>query len=626
MRSISNITSKLSRANIKTVLAIIFPLFILFSISTRMIPVFPERIIVYLLVLVIGFIYFPTKRVGGKVSLVIDAVLITAGIMSAVYILLNLEDIIYRQGAPTSLDLIFGVIATLIVLELNRRAIFPLGVVCLLFVVYAFFGEYMFGFLKTPGYDLSRVMTGFYLTMDGFFGLGVGVLIKYIFPFLIMGSLFNVLGGMDILSDLVKVIVGKTTGGPAKIAVTTSSLFGMVSGSSVANVCFTGNFTIPLMKRYGYKSVEAGAIETCASAGGQIMPPIMGTAAFLMADFTGIPYLHIMLAGFLPATLFYITLFARVHITAKRAGLGEVGGAMGTQPRLREALLRAVPVFAMFAVLMFSLFNWTPMRAALLTIVAMIPLSFLRRDTRLTLRKILAGLRASTDGIISVACTCVGIGIIIGVAGMTGIGLKFSELLLTISGANVPLLLLVTFSACLIFGLGISTGVVYILVAIMLAPALVHCGVPLLPAHFFVMYAAILGTLTPPVCITAYAAATISGDNPLKVGIRSVAIGIVLFLMPFLIVLHPQLLLQTNIAEIIYTFLVLAGGCLGITFGVSGYINRNISVWERISLIGLGVMVIFCDQVIALIALVAMVILILVPIVLKKRSKNLRIE
>jgi TRAP transporter 4TM/12TM fusion protein len=401
-------------------------------------------------------------------------------------------------------------------------------------------------------------------------------------------------------------------------------MFGMMSGSSVANVAFTGTFTIPLMKRYGYKSEFAAGVEAAASTGGQLMPPIMGTAAFIMADYTAIPYVHIMVAAILPAILYYMAVFLRVHFKAKQEGLVRPSAAIvGRTASVKELIPRLIPLVIVFAVLMVGLFTWTPTRAAVVTIAAIIPLSFLRRETWLTPRKILDGLVDATRSFLPIGAALIAIGILMAVATVTGIGLKFSELMLVASGESLALLLLATAVACIIMGMGIGGTAVYVFVALMIGPALVKLGVPLLPAHLFIFYFAQLQSITPPVCMASYTAASIAKANPTKTALTGVSLGIVGFLTAFLFVLHPELLLIGSPASILIMFSLMAIGLLGLTFALGGYINRQLSLWERaLFLISAAVIFAQWNYALSLVGVAMIGVLIFVSITLKRRSQT----
>ena len=618
----------LSRENIVYVVAVVFPLLVLYNAVFRPWPVLAERAFFFGAILALTIFLIPLKSQGavrGKIYLLIDLVLIMAVTACAVHIILNWEYILVRlSGAPRTIDIVLGIIATLVTLEATRRTMFPLVPVCLAFLLYVLFGQGIPGLFEAPSISIGTLVHKLYMATEGMFGLVLGVGLKYIIPFLIMGSILKAMGAMNVLSDLVNILVGRTVGGPAKIAVVTSSMFGMMSGSSVANVAFTGTFTIPLMKRYGYKSEFAGGVEATASTGGQLMPPIMGTAAFIMADYTAIPYVHIMVAAILPAILYYMAVFLRVHYKAKQEGLVRPSAAIvGRIASIKELIPRLIPLVIAFAILIVGLFTWTPTKAAVVTIAAIIPLSFLRRETWLTPRRIFDGLVDATRSFLPVGAALIAIGILMAVATVTGIGLKFSELMLVASGESLALLLLATAVACIIMGMGVGGTAVYVFVALMIGPALVKLGVPLLPAHLFIFYFAQLQSITPPVCMASYTAASIAKANPTKTALTGVSLGIVGFLTAFLFVLHPELLLIGSPVSILIIFSLMAIGLLGLTFALGGYINRQLSLWERaLFLISAAVIFAQWNYALSLVGVAMIGVLIFVSIILKRRSQT----
>jgi len=617
----------LAREKIGYLVAVVFPLFILYNALFRPWLVHPERAFFFGAIIAMTIFLVPLKSKGvvrGTVLSIIDSVLIVAVIASAVHIFLDWENITLYLGAPRTIDIALGIVAIVVTLEATRRTMFPLVPITILFLLYAVYGQ-VGGLLGAPTFNLGRFIQLVYLQTEGLYGLVLNVALKYIIPFLIMGSILKVMGTMDVLADLVNAFVGRTIGGPAKIAVVTSSMFGTMSGSSVANVAFTGTFTIPMMKKYGYKSEFAGGVEATASTGGHLMPPIMGTAAFLMADYTGVPYVRIMLAAILPAILYYVALFLRVHFKAKQEGLSKPSeDIIGRIASVKELIPRLIPIVMAFAVLIVGLFTWTPTRAAIVTTGALLPLSFLRRETWLTPKKILDGLVDATRSFLPIGAALIAIGVIMAVATGTGIGLKFSDLMLIAAGESLLLLLLVTAAAAIIMGMGIGGTAVYIFVAIMLGPALVKLGVPILPAHLFIFYYSALQSITPPVCLTAYTAASIAGANPIKTALHAVSLGAVGFVVAFLFVWHPELLLMGSTASNLVTFSFMAIGTASLTFALGGYINRQLSLWERFLFVILaGVFFIQWSYAISLAAVAMTGALIFIPTILKRRSQTL---
>jgi TRAP transporter 4TM/12TM fusion protein len=619
----------ISREKLVALLVIVFPLLILYNAFFRPWLIHPERALFYGFIIALTFLIYPLKSKGAvrrKIYFVIDLLLITGTIASALFIMFDWEYIVRHAGAtPRPIDMTLGIVATLATLEAVRRTMFPLLPLCIAFLLYAMYGVYLSGPMAAAPLSIERLIQALYLSTTGLFGIVFDVGLKYVVPFLIMGSLLKAMGAMDVLGDLVNKLVGRTAGGPAKIAVCTSAAFGSISGAAIANVVFTGTFTIPLMKKYGFKKEFAGGVEAAASCGGQFMPPIMGAGAFIMADYTGIPYRNIILAALVPALLYYAAIFIRVHFKAKQLGLEKPSGELiGRIYSYRELIPRFIPLAIVFAVLMFGLITWTPTRAAAITIAAIIPISFLRRESRLTPRKLIDGLSSSTYSFSSLGAAFLAMGILVAVALVSGLGLKFSELITTASGQNLFVLLLLTAVALLIMGMGIGGTVVYVFGAVMIAPALMKLGIPVLSAHLFIFYFAIIQSVTPPVCLTSYTAASIANANPFRTAFHAVALASMGFIVPFLFVEQPELLLQGSPVSIGIVLLLTVLGLIGLIVGIGGYLNRNITLLERALLIGSAFLALIpWDITFRLVGVVVIVGLIIASVIIKKRSKLL---
>ena len=620
--------STTSREKIAWLLTVAFPLLVAYDAFYRPWLVHPERAFFLGWILVLAIFLVPLKSEGvvrRKIYFIIDLILIATAIACATHIFFDWEYIVAHLGMePRLIDIVLGIAATVIALEATRRTMGPLVPVCILFLLYAMYGHYIPGIMEAPPLTLDRLIMQLYLsyTANGLYGLCLHTALSYIIPFLIVGGLLKAMGAMDVLGALVNKLVGRTVGGPAKISCITSGIFGMMSGSAVANVAFTGTFTIPIMKKYGYKPEFAGGVEAASSTGGQLMPPIMGAGAFLMADYTGIPYLRICLAAILPAILYFTSIFLRIHLQAKKQGLDKPSeDIVGRIASIRELIPRLIPLVIIFAILMVGLLTWTPTKAAIVTAAAIIPVSFMRREMRMTPRKIIAGLRDTTNSFLPVAGAIIAMGILIATAMVSGLGLKFSTVMTAASGESLFLLLLLTAVACLIMGMGVGGVAVYVFAAVMIAPALIKLGVPMMQAHLFVFYFAQIQSLTPPVCLASYTAASIAKANPIKTALIGVSIGFLGWVVPFLFVMHPELNVEGSPAAIgiMFIFTLIALICISIGFG--GYTNRPISAWER-ALFSLAGVAIFVNWSVPLsVAAVALVgILLFAPRMFRRRS------
>ena len=570
-------------------IAIVLSLFHLYTAGFGVLLALKQRAVHLGFIFTLIFLLYPAKKnkKESKFVLVIDLIFALGSIAISSYIIINYKALVHRAGMYTQLDQVMAIMAIIIVLEGTRRALGPeLPVISILFLLYAHFGQQMPGMLAHRGYSWSRIASHMYFTTEGIFGIPLGVSATYIFLFLLLGAFAKRTGLGDLFIDLALSLTGRTTGGPAKAAVVSSGFMGSISGSSVANTVTTGSFTIPLMKRVGYNSQFAAAVEASASTGGQIMPPIMGAAAFIMAEFIGVPYVTIAKAAILPAILYYITVGLMVHFEAKKQDL------QGMKPELIPKFLSVLKnrghMIAPLIIIFYYLFRgYTPLRAAYLGILVSFALSFLKKDTRMDLQDLLDTLKEGAISALGVAAACAAVGFIVGVTTLTGLGLKFTSITVALAQGNLFLALFFTMVACTILGTGLPTTATYIVLATMAAPALTELGVPILAAHLFVLYFGVVADLTPPAALAAYAGAGIAGSNPLKTGITAVKLAIAGFVVPFVFAYSPSLLLiDTTVTQVI---LITGSSILGVfalAAAVLGYLNRKTTIIERFLLLG----------------------------------------
>ena len=489
-----------------------------------------------------------------------------------------------REGVLTDIELYLGIGAVVLLLEGTRRIMgWPLVILALTFLLYTFIGPYLPGLFEHRGYDLDRVISQIYLGADGIFGTPLFVSSTFVVLIVILGSLLEISGASGVLMDIATALTGRARGGPAKAAVVGSSLMGMISGTAVANVLTTGTISIPLMKRTGYRPTVAGAIEAVASTGGQLMPPIMGAAAFIMADITETPYTTIALAAIIPSVLYYIAVFSAVHLEAIKMGIRPVIG--DDLPKIMQTfkhgghLLLSIVVF----ILMLA-FGYSIMYSSLYAIVGVVVLSYLRKWTRLTPARLLSGLINGAEAVLTVALATGTAGIIIAIISLTGLGLVFSTLIISASAGNLFLALALTMLSSLVLGMGLPTAAAYILVATLTAPALVELGVNLLAAHFFVFYSAMLSAITPPVALAAYAASGITNANPIRISIIAVKFGLAAFVVPYFFVLNPALLGQGDLAQVASAFLLAVLAAAAMAAATQGWFLIRLNIIERIIL------------------------------------------
>ncbi|ADO76580.1 TRAP transporter permease [Halanaerobium praevalens] len=568
-------------------IAVSLSLFHLYTAGFGVLIALKQRAVHLGFIFTLIFLLYPTlkKQKANKLLLTFDLLLAFSSIAISTYIIINYQELVQRAGMFTQLDHFMAILAIIIVLEGTRRALGPeLPIISILFLLYAHYGQQMPGMLAHRGYSWSRIASHMYFTTEGIFGIPLGVSATYIFLFLLLGAFAKRTGLGDLFIDLALSLTGRTTGGPAKAAVVSSGLMGSISGSSVANTVTTGSFTIPLMKRVGYNSRFAAAVEAAASTGGQIMPPIMGAAAFIMAEFIGVPYVTIAKAAILPAILYYITVGLMVHFEAKKQGLK--GMEANLIPKFLTVIKTRGHMIVPLIIIFYYLFKgYTPLRAAFLGILVSFALSFLKKDTRMSLQDLSDTLREGAISALGVAAACAAVGFIVGVTTLTGLGLKFTSLTVALANGNLFLALFFTMVACTILGTGLPTTATYIVLATMAAPALTQLGVPIIAAHLFVLYFGVVADLTPPAALAAYAGAGIAGSNPLKTGLTAVKLAVAGFVVPFVFAYSPSLLLiDSKITQVI---LITGSSILGVfalAAAVLAYLNRKTTFLERLLL------------------------------------------
>jgi len=526
------------------------------------------------------------KQTRGKICL--DLVLLFFTLLSLGYLFLNYEYVVTRYPyvqALTTWDFVMGVILILILLEASRRVIgWALPITASAFLLYALFGNYLPGLLRHTGFNIETIIDQLYLTTEGIFGIPLGVSSTYVILFVIFGAFLEESGTGQFFTDFANSLVGGAKGGPGKISVVSSSLFGTISGSAVANVMVDGWLTIPLMKRAGFKNDFAAAVEATASTGGQIMPPVMGAAAFVMAEYTGISYLQICIHAAIPALLYYFALFMAIHFEASRTGL--LGVPKEERPILRSVMLTKGHLFVPLAVIVyFMIAGYTPMYACIYATLSVFVVALLRAETRMGPKKILKALEFGAKNMLPVAAACACAGVIIGVINLTGLGLKFTSLVLSIAGNSLIPALIFTMFAGIVLGMGLPTTAAYIVQAALLIPALIKLGVPTIAAHMFVFYFAIISAITPPVAMAVYAAAGIAGSNLWKTGLEAMRIGATGFIIPFMFVYGPSLLMIGSTTTIVTTIISSCIGVVALSAGLMGWFLKKATWLERLLLV-----------------------------------------
>jgi TRAP transporter 4TM/12TM fusion protein len=542
------------------------------------------------LALVLVYILYAARRTGKSEAVPwFDWVCILASAAVAFYHVVFYEELIYKAGDYNRLDFFVSLIAVLLVVEASRRIA---GVVitslALTFLVYAYAGPHLPGFLAHPGFTVERIVTFQWLSTEGILGIPIDVSSTFIFLFMLFAAFLKKSGIGDWLTGVAVGVTGAAPGGPAKAAVVSSALLGTISGSSVANVVGAGSVTIPLMKSIGYRYQFAGAVEAAASIGGQIMPPIMGAAAFVMTEFLNIPYSKIALAAVIPALFYFTGIYISVHLEAKRAGLSGMPRELLPDWRhlLKTRWTMALPIVGIIVALERG---YTPMLAALFGLFLVIGVSYLHADTRLGVRSLIRGLEDGARAALPVIIACATAGIIVGVITLSGLGLKMAGGIVDLAGGNVYLTLVLTMISSLILGMGVPTTANYIIQATISAPALIQVGIQPLAAHLFVFYFGIIADITPPVALAAFAASGIAKSDPFKTGFEAFKLGFAAYIVPYVFVMFPSLLwVQFSLAGFAEGFLTTLFGIFAIGACSTGYLHRPCARWERVLLLIAG--------------------------------------
>ncbi len=571
-----------------TAVAISMSLFHLYTAGYMVFTAMVQRSIHLCFALVLIFLHFPAgdKSSRSRVPLC-DWLLILLSVVSCLYITLYWEELseAIRIAEPNGLDITLGIIATLLVLEATRRtAGMAMPLVAIGFIMYGFVGPYMPGILYHPGIPLNQFIGMNYLFTEGIFGVPLGVSATFVIIFIIFGGFLEESGGGKFFIDLACALFGAVRGGPAKIAIISSGFFGTISGSAVANVVGTGTFTIPMMKRIGYRPHFAGAVEAVASTGGMIMPPVMGAAAFVMAEILGVPYVSVCIAAIIPAVLYYFSLFVFIDLEAAKTGLR--GIPKNEKPQIRQVFrdgghLLIPPVLLVY---LLAFVQWSAVKAGFYAIVATVVFAMLRKSTRLNRKKLVAALRKGATGALQVAAVCACAGIVISIVSITGLGLTFSSVLIQLAHGDLFLLLVLTMIASLILGMGLPATPCYIILAVLAAPAIVEMKIAPLAAHLFVFYFGCMSAITPPVAVAAYAGAAIAGANPMRTGYTAWRLGLAAFIVPFMFIYGPPLIMVGDVWEIA---LASASSMIGVALlaaSIQGFILTRLYRTERVIL------------------------------------------
>ena len=537
------------------------------------------------MMLALCFIMYPFgKRSNYKQASWLDWLLVALSVGTVLYVWIDYLGVVERAGMPDTADLVVATLLVVLVLEAARRSAgWALPVLSLLFIAYGLFGREIPGIFGHRGYTWMQLSNHFFANTEGIYGTSVSVAASYIFLFILFGAVMGKSGMGSFFNDLAMALAGHTKGGPAKVAVLSSGLLGSINGSAVANVVTTGAFTIPLMKKTGYSKDFAGAVEASSSVGGQLLPPVMGAAAFIMAEILSIPYSTIIVHAAIPALLYYLGIIVQVQLRAGKTNL--VGLPKDRLPLVKNVMKDKghllIPIILLLYLLLFS--GTTVVFSAVITIVATIIVAAFKKSTRMSFKDICDAFAEGATQTVAVAIACACVGIIIGVISKTGFGLTMANTIITLGGKSLAITLIFTMVTCMILGMGVPSIPAYIITATVAAPALAKLGIPAISAHLFAFYYAMFANLTPPVALAAFAAAGISGGDPMRTGFAAVKLAIAGFIVPFMFVYSPQLMLiDTSFFE---GMRVTIGACIGVFMigvAVEGYLFTRVNILLRL--------------------------------------------
>ncbi|MGC9490581.1 MAG: TRAP transporter permease [Thermovirgaceae bacterium] len=599
--------------------------FHMYTAGVGLLPTSIHRAVHLTFAIVAVFLLYPRKMDMDKKHIAwYDWLLALAAGVGTGYIVFFFNDIARRGAQVQPWEVWLGIMTIILVLEAGRRVVGKvLPTLGILFLLYCYFGRYMPEMFMHKGYSINRIIQHMYLTQEGIFGVALGVSSTFVFMFILFGAFLNRSGGARFFNDLALAVAGHSPGGPAKVAIVASGMLGSINGSSVANVATTGAFTIPLMKQVGYKPEFAGAVEACASTGGQFMPPIMGAGAFIMSEFLGISYLKIAAAAIIPAILYYTALFAAVHIRARRKDLK--GLPKETLPNVKKVLAQdghlLIPLVVIVAML---LYKFTPLAAAFWGIISVVLVSMIRSHTRMDPKTVLKAMEEGARSALGVALACALVGFIVGTSSLTALGLTISNNIIDIAGGRLFLTLLLGMLACLILGMGLPTTANYIVTSTMIAPALIKMGVFPLAAHLFVFYFGIMADLTPPVCLAAFTGAGIAGGNPGSTGLQATRIALVAYLIPYTFIYTPMVLLE-GVEWLPLSILIVASltGVIALATALQGWMYRNLNTIARVVFMVAGFAAFWPDYRVKSIAAIAILIAF---VILKKSVGTIQLE
>ena len=606
---------------VSLILAICFVTFHLYTAAFGTMPGIAQKSIHLGFLLVIFYInaMVDSEKRWEQIFLGIMALFALGG---CAYITILDENLQLRAGIVYASDILFAILLIIAIFEACRRKMGnPLVIITLVFVAYAFLGKYIPGFLNQPGMTLKKFTSLVYLTTDGIFGSPLYASASYVVLFVLLGAIMSVSGIGDYMTNLATSLFGHMRGGPAKVAVVASGFFGSISGSPTANVIGTGTFTIPMMKKNGFEPEFAAAVEATASTGGAIMPPIMGSTAFIMAEMLGIPYTAVAKAALIPAILYFLAVLFGVDIYAAKHGLKGIPRSQLPKVRsmLKQIYMLAPLIFLIFCM---AVFNMTIVRSGLLTIIVTLVLVEINPKTRMTKEQWLQIPVQTVKSAVSVGIACAMAGIISGVIMGSGLGYRISSILTSVAGTSMLLLLVLTMVVSLIMGMGVPTTAAYLVLASLVAPTMIQLGIPPLAAHMFIFYFGCISSITPPVALAAYAGAGLAGCDPNKTGYKAFRLAFCSFLMPYLFVYNPVLLMEGGVLDILWSLVTALIGAYLLASGFEGFFFRWSLKWFERPLMILGAVMLIVPGMVTDLVGIAIIVVEFVTEFMFKRSEK----
>lgn len=605
--------------------AFLFALFHLYTAITGSLMAIYQRGVHYMFAATLLFLTVPTKTKSKVVNIVLDCVFLLCAILPILYLLFNEKWLINRFfyiEEFTWYQYLFCAMMIIAILESTRRKLGKaLPIIACVAMFYMLFGKYLPGALGNGGFSTIAFVDTLYTTTEGVFGSALGASSTYVILFIIFGAFLEASGVGDYFINVAMLLTRRSKGGPAKAAVISSALFGSISGSAIANVATTGQITIPIMKKAGYDSDYSGAVEAVASTGGQIMPPVMGAVAFIMAEYTGIPYVQILKAAIVPALLYYTAVFLMVHLEAERLGLEPISTNALTKEE-KSILIKGSYLFTPLVVLVGGLvLGYSATYSCLFSMVAVIIVSMFKKETRITPKKFVQCLINGAKGSVGVALACACSGIVVGIINYTGVGTRLSSALVALSGNNLILALILTAVSCLVLGMGLPSVPAYIVVATLLVPSLVKMGVSLMGAHLFAFYYSSIANITPPVALAAYTAAGLSGGSPMRTGYKAFMLGVAAYIVPFMFAINPALLLDTSVGIlfIIQSVITAFIGIMCLSASVEGQFKGKLKVYERVFLLLSSLLMVYAGTITDIIGL-ALALVVAIPRIIREKK------